>query len=102
MASEQKTLGATLSASLFVQTVGAIAPGREIYLPPPAQYVATWVAWGILGFIASVSERMARAAAQLSVLIVLTMIVVGPFGKKAVSFLNSIAGRYSANTGGPQ
>lgn len=99
----QKTLGATLSASLFVQTVAAVSgEGGEATLPSPSQYVATWVVWGVLGFVASLGERAARFAAQFSVLILLTMIVTGPFGPKAVGFFNAIARRYPANSGGQQ
>lgn len=95
----QKTLGATLTMSLFVQTVAAVDPQGDggVSLPSPAQYVATWVVWGVLGFVASLGERAARFAAQLSVLILTTMVVGGSFGRKAVSFLESIARLYPAN-----
>ncbi len=97
----QKTLGAPLTASLFVQTVGAIDPrGGAVTLPSPAQYVATWVVWGVLGLVAGLGDRAARFASQMSVLILTTMVVGGPFGQKAVAFFNSVARLYPTNPKG--
>lgn len=89
----KKTLAVTELGTLTVQTVGAFDPyGGETYLPPPRAYLAVWVLWGILGGLAELGGAWARWAANLSILVFLTSMVLGRFGPKAVAFLERVAG----------
>lgn len=89
----QQTLQATLWTTVAIQTIGSVdLPGRgERKLPAPRQYVAIVVLWSILGLAADVSDSLARAAASLSILAVLTSLVVGPAGQRLISFLNGVS-----------
>jgi peptidoglycan/LPS O-acetylase OafA/YrhL len=99
----ERRLGATLLAAIALETIGAVDPftGRS-QMPSPARYVATIVLWFVLGLAAQLGERMARVAGQLATLIVLTMAVLGPFGKRAVDFLNRVATTFPAQQETPQ
>lgn len=92
----QKTLGATLSAALAVNTIGAIDPfgGSKVYLPAPRSYAATWIVWWVLGLVASAGPQPARLAGRFSFLVLLAMAMLGPFGAKAVAAFESLAGMY--------
>ena len=93
----QRLLGTTFTAALAVQTIGAIDPaGGPVALPSPRRYVATFVVWFVLGLAADFGGRAARAAATFSGLVLLTMLVVGPFGRKALTFLQGVSSRYQA------
>lgn len=81
----------TFFVMLIVQTIGSIDSKQR--LPAPRQFVAISVLWGILFLMADTSLN--RIAARLSALIVLTGMVLGPFGKVAVSFLNKIAEEFA-------
>jgi hypothetical protein len=84
----QKTLAATMTAALAVEAVAATSPfGGKVYLPPPRVFLAIWLLWFILGLVAATGPRLARLAGQFSLLLLLTMAVVGPFGRKALDFL---------------
>jgi hypothetical protein len=96
-----KQLSATFMAMLFVDTLGAIAPfSRKVYLPSPRMYLATFLLWGIFGLVASVSDAAARVVGRLSLLMLLTATVIGPFGRKAVNFLNATTAFFPAEQGG--
>lgn len=84
-----KVLAATFAAALFIDTLGGIRPAQGIYLPAPARYLATFLLWGLLGLASVFGPRAARAAAQLSLLVLLTSAVIGPAGRRLVSFLNT-------------
>ena len=94
--SEQR-LGATLLAAIAVETIGAVDPfhGRS-QMPSPRRYIATILLWFVLGLVAQIGERAARMAGQLAALIVVTMTVLGPFGARAVRFLNQAAHTFPA------
>lgn len=80
-------------AMVGVQTIGSVdLPGHgDRKLPAPKQYVAIVVLWGLLGFVADLSAGAARAASALSVLLLLTGMVLGPFGKRFVSFISGVS-----------
>ncbi len=85
-----KTLAASFMAMLFVDTIGALDPfGGKVYLPSPRVYLATFLLWGILGLVALFGagpKRLARGAALLTLV---SAAVLGPFGRKAVTFLDA-------------
>lgn len=64
-------------------------------LPSPRQYVAIVVTWLILQLIADISEQARRAATVTGWILVLTGMVVGPFGKRFVSFLQTVGAEFS-------
>lgn len=95
-----KRLAATLIASLALQTFGAIAPwSGGPTLPAPSAYTATWTLWFMLGFIASFGQRARRLAGQFSVLVLTAQAVIGPYGRKLVSTMQSISTFFPANAG---
>jgi hypothetical protein len=94
-----KTLAATFCAMLFVDTIGAIDPfGGKVYLPSPRHYLATFLLWGLLGLVAGVGDRASRLAGRLSAVVLLSAAVLGPFGKKAIAFLNAAAKTFPATS----
>lgn len=96
-----KTLASTFTAMLFVDTIGAVDPfGGKVYLPSPRQYLATFLLWGIFGLMAGFGSRAARLAGRLSALTLLTAAVVGPFGGKAIRFLEGSTAFFPASQGG--
>lgn len=60
-------------------------------MPSPRQYVAIVVTWLVLMFVAGINESTARATKAIGWALVLTGIVIGPFGQRTVSLFNSIA-----------
>lgn len=82
-----RLIQSTFFIMVFIQTVGSIDGKHR--LPAPRQFAAITVLWGILFLMAD--SALNRVAARLSVLIVLTGMVIGPFGKVAVGFLNKVA-----------
>lgn len=96
-----KVLASTLLAMLFVDTMGAVDPfGGKVYLPSPRQYLATWLLWGIFGIVAGFGPRAAQLAGRLSIVTLITAAVVGPFGAKAVRFLEGSTAFFPAEQGG--
>lgn len=86
------TLAATFLAAILIETIGAVDPlGGGPQLPSPRRIAATCTVWFVLGLAGSLGHTAARAAAQLSLLVLLTMLVVGPFGKKALTFLQGVS-----------
>lgn len=95
--SDEKLLAATHTAALAVATIGAVAPfSSNIYLPSPRRYVAIWTVWFVLGLVAKMGARAGQIAGRFSLLLLLTMLVAGPFGTKAVNFLNLVAKLFPA------
>lgn len=90
-----KLLATTLVAALAVETIGAVDPfgPGKVYLPAPRRYLATWLLWFVLGLASATGAAGTRLAGHLSLLVLLTMVVIGPFGRKVIGFLDS-AGRF--------
>ena len=85
-----KALAASFLAMIFVDTVGALDPfGGKVYLPAPRAYVATFLLWGLLGILAGFGENASRLAGRIGAVTLLTAAVLGPFGKKAVTFITN-------------
>lgn len=87
MRTPARTLQATWLAMLAIQSIGSIDAQRK--LPSPKQYVAIATLWGILFLMADTGA--ARLAARLSMLVLLTGTVIGPFGKRFIGFLNTVS-----------
>lgn len=83
-----RVLFATFIAMLSVQTVGSIDAQHR--LPPPRKYALISITWGVLFFVADLGTGPRKMAARLALLILLTSMVLGPFGKVAVTFLNTV------------
>lgn len=82
-----RVIESTFFVMILIQTIGSINAKHK--LPAPRQFVAVSVVWGILFLAADTAAN--KIAARLAVLIVITGMVIGPFGKVAVGFLNKIA-----------
>jgi len=101
--SPARTISATFWAMAIVQTIGStdIFTAGPRKMPAPKQYVAIGTLWSILHLLEG--GRYGRLAAQLSVLVLLTGAVLGPFGAQALAFLSFVSQRFSlapANPGG--
>lgn len=86
-----RTVMGTYLAMTTVQTVGSIDSVHR--LPAPKQFAAISVLWGILFLIADTG--FGKLAARLSVLVLLTGMVLGPFGQVAVRFLNKVTNTFA-------
>lgn len=81
-----RVIWATFLMMITVQTVSSIDGQHR--LPAPKRFVAISVVWGTLFFAAEIG--LGKLAARLSLLILLTAMVVGPFGKLVINFLTTI------------
>lgn len=81
----------TFFIMIVIQTVGSVDSQNR--LPAPRQFVAISVLWGLLFLMAETTLN--RVAARLSVLIVLTGMVIGPFGRVAIAFLNKVTEEFA-------
>lgn len=82
-----RVIQATWLLMLALQTIGSVDMKHR--LPAPRQFVSISVLWSLL-FLAA-DSGLGRIAARLSVLILLTASVIGPFGTRLVSWLRLIA-----------
>lgn len=89
-------LATTFIAAIAIETLDAIDIFRGVYLPPPGRYVATFVVWFVLGIVSGFGRTAAHASAAFASLMVLTMLVVGPFGHTLTSFLEGVSSRFAA------
>lgn len=97
--SDAKTVQNTLWIMILAQTIGSVdLPGQGARkLPSPRAYVAIIVLWTTLGAIAE--TRYSKLASRMSVALVITGAVLGPFGQRFVSFLKAIANLAPASVG---
>lgn len=93
----EKQLESSMWITIFLQTIGSVdLPGTGARkMPSPHAYVSIIVVWTILGFF---SGSWQRAAAGLGWLMVLVSMVLGPFGNRAVGFLNFVGKNFGINT----
>lgn len=94
----EQTIRTTFYTMMALQTIGSIDMKHR--LPAPRQYVAIIVLW--VTFFLLAGTRLARSAAQLSVLALLTVLVIGPFGARLISFFEMIAKRFAIPTIDPK
>jgi hypothetical protein len=80
---------------LTLQTIGSVDNKHK--LPAPKQYVAISVLWAILFMLADTG--LGKLAARLSLLILLTASMLGPFGKRLVDFLNLVSKNFAIRPG---
>lgn len=86
---------------MILQTIGSVdMPGSgPRKLPAPRQYVIVVVAWSVLELVAA--SGRARLASAFGWIMVLSGLVIGPFGQRAVSLLNTTAQQFGVtNQGG--
>lgn len=97
----ERTVSNTFWAMVLVQTIGSVdvftAGPRK--LPAPRQYVAIGVLWSILHMLAG--SRFGRLAGHLSILVLLTAMVAGPFGPQFLAFLQFVGQRFSLAPASP-
>lgn len=86
-----RVIFATFIAMITVQTVSSIDGQHR--LPAPKKFVAIGTAWGVLFLM--VDFGLGKVAARLSLLILLTGMVVGPFGRLTIRFLNTITDTFA-------
>jgi hypothetical protein len=88
---------------VIVQTIGStdIFTAGPRKLPAPKQFVAIGVLWSIFHLFEG--SKYERTVSALSVLVLLSAIVLGPFGGVALGFLSYVSSRFSlapAGSGG--
>lgn len=87
MSRPTRIIQATWIAMIALQTIGSVDSKRK--LPAPRQYVAIGAVWGILFMLADTG--LGKVAARLSLLVLLTASVLGPFGKRFVTLAVGIS-----------
>lgn len=107
----RRTLQATFWSMIVLQTLGSVdlpgVPSKGSPLggagtrkmPAPRAFVAVVVLWGILNLVAETGAG--KAAARLSVLVLLTGAVLGPFGARAVGVLEGVSQRFAITPPAP-
>lgn len=96
----EESLQTSFWVMVVVQTIGSVdMPGRGARkMPSPRQYVAIVVTWLVLMFVAGINESTARATKAVGWALVLTGMVIGPFGKRAVSLFNNIGTTFGSTS----
>lgn len=81
---------------VLAQTIGSVdMPGRGARkMPAPRQYVAIVVTWLVLQLIGGISAGAERATAAIGWVLVLTGLVLGPFGQRIVGLFKSVSSNY--------
>lgn len=81
---------------VFLQTLGSVdMPGSgHRKMPAPRAYVAIIITWEGLNILASTGRE--RAAEIMGWVMLLTGLVVGPFGNKLSHFFTTVADTYGA------
>lgn len=87
----KRTVMVTWLAMLGIQTVGSIDAKHR--MPAPRQYVAIGALWAIM--FLGVETAAAKTFARLSVLVLLTASVIGPFGARAIQVLRNIGSGFA-------
>jgi hypothetical protein len=86
-----RVITGTFMAMIATQAVGSI--DQKHRLPAPKQFAAIATLWGILFLL--IDTGLGRLAARLSILVLVTGMVVGPFGTTAIRFLNTVTDKFA-------
>jgi flagellar biosynthesis protein FliR len=92
----ENSLQTSFWTMILVQTMGSIdMPGSgPRKMPAPRQYVAILLTWLVLQLIAGINASAQRATAALGWLLVLTGLVIGPFGKQVINLFTIVGQRW--------
>ena len=98
-----RSIQASLWVMIVLQTIGSIdlpnsknAPYKVARkMPAPKQYVAIVAVWSSLHLMADAGYG--RAASTMGWVMTLTGMVFGPFGQRAISFMQTIATVFPVN-----
>lgn len=93
------SINASFWVMILLQTFGSfdpIAGSGPRKMPSPAAYVPVVVTWGVLQLVADMGFK--RGASKFGWLMVLAGVVIGPFGKKLIGFINWIATIYGKSS----
>lgn len=81
----------TFFVMLVVQTYNTVDSQHK--LPAPRKFVAIGAVWGVLFLLADVG--FGKVASRLSALVLLTGLVIGPFGSLLIKFFNLISTNFA-------
>lgn len=82
-----RVIWSTFLLFVTIQTIGSVDSTHR--LPAPRKFVAVSVLWGIMFFMVDLGAG--KIASRLSLLILLTGMVTGPFGKTVLGFLGIVS-----------
>lgn len=92
----QRTVAATYVGAIAIDSLGALTPwSGGVTLPKPSAFAATWTLWFLLGLVAAINARMERVAGQFSVLVLASMVVLGPYGDKFTTTLTKLGALFA-------
>lgn len=76
---------------ILLQTIGSVdMPGKgQRKMPAPRAYLAVIVAWSVLNILVDVG--MERAARLIGWALVITGMIVGPFGQRVINLFNAVS-----------
>jgi hypothetical protein len=99
--SDERTLQGTFWLMIVLQTIGSVdMPGKGARkLPAPHSYVSIIVAWALLGLTADLGQP--KIASRLSLLMLLTGALLGPFGQRAIDLMNNVATNFAVTPPAP-
>lgn len=93
-----ETVETTLLGAIILRTLGAIDPeSGSSYMPAPSSFVAIFATWTVLGFLAD--TRWARTARAMSIVLLLSMLVLGGAGQLLINFMGTISSRFGGSFG---
>lgn len=96
----ENSLQTSFWTMILVQTIGSVdMPGSgPRKMPAPRQYVAILITWLVLQLIAGINASTQRATAALGWLLVLTGLVLGPFGKQVINLFTVVSQKFAPNS----
>lgn len=85
---------------IIVQTLGSVdMPGHgPRKMPSPRQYVAILVTWLVLELVAGINAGAEKATAAIGWALVLTGLVVGPFGRQVINLFSVVSTQFSSSS----
>lgn len=81
----------TFFLMIVIQTYNSIDGQHR--LPAPRKFVAIGAVWGVLFLMADIG--WGKIAARLAMLILLTSLVIGPFGTLLIRFFNTVTNTFA-------